>query len=585
MLMRGCRQLLPDGSSTAVDVQLIAGDSVRFKVSEWDDLLGAPEPSLLRCCCRSRKRFPQVQELKLADLLGAVLDREKGQLRFVHCPKRRKSGPRVREDVLLQISGGPDTWPMSAVEIEVLKEAEAWAKDLSSQCHASPTPRKFHVFINPASGNGQAQVKWQEARDLFQSLPWISFQEVLTTRAGEARDVAAELRPESCDGIVVSGDGMVHEVFNGLASRPDAVDALNIPVGHIPGRGSGNAFAKSILHSAGENYGATCRKWRAAPPANEASAEDVVRAIRSFPRGAAPGPTGLRPDLLQQLTGTGGDEKPAVYMLTNLVNLLADGQAPIGLRPYLGGARGTALEKASKTGGADVCVLAKLSGGWSGRTSFLSLSGAIVADIDLGSESLRFLGGLRFPVYTVYCLLNPRPLRAEISYWPATASTSPLDLSSSPPALDQPLPEGPWVTMTDSFSIFWAINMAAWASYDVHLSPGHDMGSGTWHLALLRNAVWLYQECKAFRLVPAGSGNGNSRETWQNSASKKVVGLSQAEIFCILCPRCLIFLSRWSLLENIFLDSSETVQHVEAKTMMRSIFSCILLLLFFSPTM
>lgn len=92
----------------------------------------------------------------------------------------------------------------------------------------------------------------------------------------------------------------------------------------------------------------------AAPPANEASAEDVVRAIRSFPRGAAPGPTGLRPDLLQQLIGSGGDEKPAAHMLTNLVNLLADGQAPTGLRPYLGGARGTALQKASKTGGADV---------------------------------------------------------------------------------------------------------------------------------------------------------------------------------------------------------------------------------------
>jgi hypothetical protein len=28
---------------------------------------------------------------------------------------------------------------------------------------------------------------------------------------------------------------MVHEVFNGLAGRQDAHDALRIPVGHIPG--------------------------------------------------------------------------------------------------------------------------------------------------------------------------------------------------------------------------------------------------------------------------------------------------------------------------------------------------------------
>lgn len=41
--------------------------------------------------------------------------------------------------------------------------------------------------------------------------------------------------PELPKASQVSGDGMVHEVFNGLAGRPDAADALRIPVGHIPG--------------------------------------------------------------------------------------------------------------------------------------------------------------------------------------------------------------------------------------------------------------------------------------------------------------------------------------------------------------
>lgn len=46
---------------------------MQLKVSEWDDLPGTvlAERSLLRCCCR-RKRRPEVQELKLADLLGAL---------------------------------------------------------------------------------------------------------------------------------------------------------------------------------------------------------------------------------------------------------------------------------------------------------------------------------------------------------------------------------------------------------------------------------------------------------------------------------------------------------------------------------
>ena len=90
------------------------------------------------------------------------------------------------------------------------------------------------------------------------------------------------------------------------------------------------------------------------PPANEAAAEDVLRAVRSFPRGAAPGPSGLRPDFLQQVVGGGGDERPAVHLLTSLMNMLSDGRAPSGLRPYLGGARGTALHKVSKSGEADV---------------------------------------------------------------------------------------------------------------------------------------------------------------------------------------------------------------------------------------
>eukprot|EP00435_Cladocopium_sp_Y103_P011842 s3316_g3.t1 len=67
----------------------------------------------------------------------------------------------------------------------------------------------------------------------------------------------------------------------------------------------------------------------AAPPSNEASVEDVVKAIRSFPRGAAPGPTGLRPDLLEQLVGSGSEERPAVHLLTHLVNLLAETGRPL----------------------------------------------------------------------------------------------------------------------------------------------------------------------------------------------------------------------------------------------------------------
>ena len=48
------------------------------------------------------------------------------------------------------------------------------------------------------------------------------------------------------DGIVcVSGDGLVHEVFNGLMSRKDWDQAIKIPLGTIPA-GSGNALATDM---------------------------------------------------------------------------------------------------------------------------------------------------------------------------------------------------------------------------------------------------------------------------------------------------------------------------------------------------
>lgn len=49
---------------------------------------------------------------------------------------------------------------------------------------------------------------------------------------------------------MVSGDGLPHEVYNGLMARPDAEAAVKIPVGIIPG-GSADGFARSLCYAAG----------------------------------------------------------------------------------------------------------------------------------------------------------------------------------------------------------------------------------------------------------------------------------------------------------------------------------------------
>ena len=80
----------------------------------------------------------------------------------------------------------------------------------------------------------------------------------------------------------------------------------------------------------------------------ELSSEAVIGALKTFPRASAPGPSGLRADHIKETLATAhGDEVTA--HLVSLCQLLAKGEAPTVVAPYLGGARLHALPK--KNGG------------------------------------------------------------------------------------------------------------------------------------------------------------------------------------------------------------------------------------------
>merc|ERR1712187_604480 len=152
--------------------------------------------------------------------------------------------------------------------------------------------------------------------------------------------------------------------------------------------------------------------------------------------------------------------------------------------------------------------------------SFLSLSGAIISDVDIESESLRFLGGARFTAYAIWRILWPRCLDAELVYWPSA------DVPHPP--IDVPLQGEPWVRIEDKFSLFWGCN-SSWQAYDANAAPNQMMQDGSWTLVLVRQAprsvmaqVLLSLErgehvrsdsvelikCRAFRLTPrTSSGN------------------------------------------------------------------------------
>ncbi|KAE8288873.1 Sphingosine kinase 2 [Larimichthys crocea] len=114
-----------------------------------------------------------------------------------------------------------------------------------------PRPRRLLLLVNPFSGRGQA-MQWCQTH----ILPMIreaniSYNLIQTERQNHARELIREISLPDWDGIIiVSGDGLLHEVINGLMERSDWEQAIKTPVGILP-CGSGNALAGSINHNAG----------------------------------------------------------------------------------------------------------------------------------------------------------------------------------------------------------------------------------------------------------------------------------------------------------------------------------------------
>ncbi|XP_029992488.1 sphingosine kinase 2-like [Sphaeramia orbicularis] len=74
---------------------------------------------------------------------------------------------------------------------------------------------------------------------------------VITERQNHARELMREADLSQWDAIVImSGDGLLFEVINGLLERSDWEEAIRTPLGILPG-GSGNALAASVHHYSG----------------------------------------------------------------------------------------------------------------------------------------------------------------------------------------------------------------------------------------------------------------------------------------------------------------------------------------------
>ncbi|XP_053546624.1 sphingosine kinase 2 [Bombina bombina] len=114
-----------------------------------------------------------------------------------------------------------------------------------------PRARRLMLLLNPCGGRGNALQQCHTHILPMITEADISYNLIQTERQNHARDLVQSINLEEWDGIVViSGDGLLYEVINGLMERPDWEDAIKMPVGILP-CGSGNALAGAVNYNAG----------------------------------------------------------------------------------------------------------------------------------------------------------------------------------------------------------------------------------------------------------------------------------------------------------------------------------------------
>ncbi|KAK8390649.1 hypothetical protein O3P69_010391 [Scylla paramamosain] len=144
---------------------------------------------------------------------------------------------------------------------ENLAVANAWRRAVyhAVRNHGTTKPQVDHskkilLFINPNSGSGRALQTYRKQVSTLLAEAEVSHEVLVTERASHATDVVRTLDLTQYAGLVIlSGDGLLYEVYNGLLARPDWNEAIQFPIGIIPG-GSGNGLARSLAHWLREPY-------------------------------------------------------------------------------------------------------------------------------------------------------------------------------------------------------------------------------------------------------------------------------------------------------------------------------------------
>ncbi|KAI6878014.1 sphingoid long chain base kinase 4 [Hortaea werneckii] len=127
--------------------------------------------------------------------------------------------------------------------------AKRWVDALLDRAYPSNVKRRkrIKVLVNPYGGQGQALKFWTREAEPILAAARCEVDVEKTGYRGHATEIAEKLDPEGVDVVAcASGDGLPHEVFNGLAKQKNARRALRkVAVTQLP-CGSGNGMSLNL---------------------------------------------------------------------------------------------------------------------------------------------------------------------------------------------------------------------------------------------------------------------------------------------------------------------------------------------------
>ncbi|KAI9734910.1 MAG: sphinganine kinase lcb4 [Cirrosporium novae-zelandiae] len=139
------------------------------------------------------------------------------------------------------------------------KVTEWTAKLLNRAYGKSQRQKRVKVLVNPFGGKGQAQKTFIRDVEPILAAARCLIDVERTKFQGHAVEIAENLDYNAFDVIAsASGDGLPHEVFNGLGRKPDAIKALQkVAVVQLP-CGSGNAMCGNLNGTSSPTMAALC---------------------------------------------------------------------------------------------------------------------------------------------------------------------------------------------------------------------------------------------------------------------------------------------------------------------------------------